>query len=155
MSAIMLVLLFLFAVNAKMAEADQFFDDYCSPRKSNALKGIFVVMVFISHFRGYVTLTDADLIASKVISFLGQQMVAPFLFYSGYGVVESIKRKGLPYVKKLPVHRALRTLLHFDVAVLLFLVMRIILRESTTLRTSFWPLFAGRPLATAIGTFLR
>lgn len=75
MSAIMLVLLFLFAVNAKMAEADQFFDDYCSPRKSNALKGIFVVMVFISHFRGYVTLTDADLIASKVISFLGQQLV--------------------------------------------------------------------------------
>lgn len=169
MSVIMIILLFMFAINAKVAESGQYFDDYCSPKKSNALKGIFVMMVFVSHFRGYVTLTDADTIAVKVVSFLGQQMVAPFLFYSGYGVVESIKKKGLPYVKKLPVHRALKTLLHFDIAVLFFLLMRFILRKPTTLSTfllalvgwtslgnSNWYIFAmvALYLITAISFFL-
>lgn len=131
----MIVLLFMFVMNAQFAESDQFFDDYCSARKTNSIKGVFVMMVFVSHFRGYVTLTDSDSIAIQVVSFLGQQMVAPFLFYSGFGVMESIKRKGLPYVKQLPMHRALRTLLHFDVAVVLFLLMRIVLQDSTALRT--------------------
>lgn len=133
MSAVMIVLLFMCAVGVKFAEPDQYFNDCCSVSKSNALKGVFVLMVFVSHFRGYITLTESDQVAVDVVVYLGQLMVAPFLFYSGYGVMESIRRKGLTYVRKLPVHRALKTLLHFDIAVLLFLLMNFILGREVAL----------------------
>ena len=56
-------------------------------------------------------------------------MVAPFLFWSGFGVMESIRRKGEAYVRALPVNRGLRTLIHFDCALLLFLLVRFIIRK--------------------------
>ena len=133
MSAIMIVLLLMCAAGISFAEPGQFYKDYCSPRKSNALKGIFVLMVFVSHFRAYITVGAADQVAVKVVSYLGQLMVVPFLFYSGYGVMESIRKKGLAYTKKLPVHRALKTLLHFDIAVLLFLALNFILGKEVSL----------------------
>lgn len=124
MSAIIIVLLFVCAQGMKIASPEEFQKDYIIPSRTNCIKGFFVLMVFISHFRSYVTLTPADNIAVTIVAYLGQLMVAPFLFYSGYGVMESIKRKGLSYVKSIPVHRALKTLLHFDIAVLLFLIVR-------------------------------
>lgn len=133
MSAVMIVLLLMCAAGITFAEPGQFYKDYCSPRKSNALKGIFVLMVFVSHFRGYIATGESDRVALAVVNYLGQLMVVPFLFYSGYGVVESIRKKGVAYTKKLPVHRALKTLLHFDIAVLLYLGMNFILGNEVTL----------------------
>lgn len=50
-----------------------------------------------------------------------------FLFYSGYGIGESWKKKGSAYVKNMPTHRILTTLLNFDVAVLIFAALCLIL----------------------------
>lgn len=133
MSAVMIVLLLMCAAGITFAEPGQYYKDYCSPRKSNALKGIFVLIVFVSHFRGYITTGESDQVAITVVSFLGQLMVVPFLFYSGYGVMESIRKKGISYTKKLPVHRALKTLFHFDLAVLLYLAMNYVLGNEVTL----------------------
>lgn len=126
-TAILFVFLCLFTLHAQIADENQFWNDYCSPARTTALKGIFVVVVFISHFRGYVTMGEQDALAIDVVSFLGQLMVTPFLFYSGFGVAESIQKKGIGYVRKIPVHRALKTLLHFDVAVLMFCVLNLVL----------------------------
>lgn len=52
-----------------------------------------------------------------------QLVVVMFLFYSGYGVGESFKRKGDGYVKSMPRHRILATLLNFDVAVIVFILL--------------------------------
>lgn len=134
MSALMIVLLLMCAAGATFAEPGQFYKDYCSPKKSNALKGIFVLIVFVSHFRAYVPIGAEDQVAVSVVTYLGQLMVVPFLFYSGYGVMESIRKKGISYTKKLPVHRALKTLLHFDIAVLLFLVLNFVLGKQVTLQ---------------------
>ena len=51
-----------------------------------------------------------------------------FLFYSGYGVMESIRKKGEAYVVAMPRHRVAGTLINFDVAVLIFLVVDLLMK---------------------------
>lgn len=58
---------------------------------------------------------------------IGQLMVVMFLLYSGYGVMESYKRKGNNYISGFFSKRVLKTLLHFDLAVVLFIVLALIL----------------------------
>ena len=91
--------------------------------QTQSIKGIFVVTIFFSHFCSYVTLDgwfDAPMV--EYCHWLGQLMVVPFLFYSGYGIFESVKKKGFPYVKDFPKKRILKILLHFDIAVMLFML---------------------------------
>lgn len=97
------------------------FEDYMSPQKTGAIKGIFVIFVFLSHTMQYLTLDDVwyNKIFVWLMTSVGQLMVVAFLFYSGYGVALGLKNKD-GYVKTLPFPRALKVLLHFDIAVLLF-----------------------------------
>lgn len=53
-------------------------------------------------------------------------VVVPFLFYSGYGIMESIKKKGTAYVKDIPKNRFFKVLLHLDIAVVLFLIVNFV-----------------------------
>ena len=103
-----------------------FYDDFLSVDKTNAIKGIFIVVVFINHIKEYYVKTGADLshwydsaffIPAKAF---GQLMVVMFLFYSGYGVYESIKKKGDDYVRNIPRKKVLNTLVNFDIAVIIF-----------------------------------
>lgn len=97
---------------------------YLSRETTTAIKGIFISLVFLSHVSTYVHMESAsDTIYYAVKSYLGQFVVAYFLFASGFGIMESIKRKGQPYIKRLPTKRIGKTLLHFDMAVLLFLLL--------------------------------
>ena len=85
-----------------------------------------MIFVFISHFIAYdVTLQNnwVDSYGVKFIKQLGQLMVTLFLFYSGYGVMESVKRKGDDYIKSFPKNRILTTLINFDIAVLIYMVI--------------------------------
>ena len=99
------------------------FEDYMSPQKTGSMKGIFVVIVLLSHVRQYITLDNTAMTEpyKELMSFFGQLMVVAFLFYSGYGVALGLKNKD-GYAKTLPTKRALKVLLHFDIAVLLFYI---------------------------------
>lgn len=104
------------------------FDDYMSKDGTAAIKGLFTLLIIVSHFSGYITPTNAlDQMYVVFQRLLGQLVVALFLFYSGYGILESIKKKGEGYVAKMPVHRVLKLLCHFALAVLLFLVVQTLL----------------------------
>ncbi len=97
--------------------------DYLSIQSTRAVKGIFVMLVFLRHYKTCVSLTDAlDRPFIKVNNWLGQLIVALFLFYSGYGVYASYQKKGKDYVRTMPRKRVLTTLVHFDLAVLLYLL---------------------------------
>ena len=54
--------------------------------------------------------------------FLGQAMVALFFFYSGYGIIESHRDKP-EYTKHFFKNRFLKTLVHFDMAIILFIIV--------------------------------
>ena len=65
-----------------------FFDDYISADKSQYIKGVFILMVFLSHSLTYIDRADLPAIDSYYLQFrfyMGQMIVAPFLFMSGYG----------------------------------------------------------------------
>ena len=61
--------------------------DYLSRDVTTSVKGIFILMVFFSHFNSYVQYTELlDRIYTIPFVMIGQGMVTMFLFYSGYGV---------------------------------------------------------------------
>lgn len=118
----------------KIAKPDGFNENYLSRNDTTAVKGIFVFLVFMSHFIQYYDMNTVFDNPYKIVrNFLGQLVVVMFLFYSGYGIFESIKKKGTDYVKGLPVNRCLKVLLHLDLAVLLFLVLDLIIGKKVTL----------------------
>lgn len=100
-----------------------FAPDYLSLRRTTAMKGIFVLLVFLRHFKQYIepqnVLDRWFLVADR---WWGQLIVVVFLFYSGYGVMESVKRKGQSYVRTIPTQRFFKTLVHFDIVILLYLL---------------------------------
>lgn len=131
----MLVLLLLFVLiclwQVKLAPADNshYMADYMSIEKTMAIKGIFILIVFFSHFNTYVDFTSSlDITYNMYYKQIGQRMVTLFMLYSGYGVMEAIKKKKMQYVHKIPVTRVIGTLFRFDIAVLLFLIMHLLLK---------------------------
>lgn len=111
------------------------FEDYMSPAKTGSMKGIFVIIVVLSHLRQYVTL-DATALNKPFTSFmvfLGQLMVVMFLFYSGYGVLLGISKKE-GYVKTIPTKRTLKVLLHYDIAILIFYFVGLALGKNYSIK---------------------
>ena len=110
-----------------------FNNNYLDKEQSNSIKGIFILIVFLCHIypyidnAGYIMSSFPDQLFPIINQHIGQLLVVMFLFYSGYGVTESIKQKGQTYIKSYPKRRILSTLLNFDVAVLFFLFVNILL----------------------------
>lgn len=128
MAAVLVVLLLICVYGMKIFGPKEFNKDYLSKNNTTAVKGIFVFLVFMSHFIQYCPPVDAyDAPYKAVRLFLGQLVVVMFFFYSGYGIYESIKRKGTSYIKTFPVNRFLKTLLHLDIAILIFVIRNIIM----------------------------
>lgn len=125
---ILIILALTIAKGMSFAPVGQFNTNYLSKENTTAIKGIFTILVFMAHYTQYVSLTyafDTPYLSFK--SHIGQMVVAMFLFYSGYGMMEAIKTKGFDYVKTLPTKRFLSVLINFDIAVLLFLILDFIL----------------------------
>ena len=100
----------------------EFNPEYISMKQTNIIRGFFLLLVFMIHFCLYIQMNGpTDRIFQFWRPHSGQLVVTLFLLYSGYGVFVSIMKKGTPYVRRIPVHRVLRTLVHFDLAVLLYL----------------------------------
>ena len=111
--------------------------------QTQPIKGIFVITIFFSHFCSYVNLELwFDKPMQSYCTFLGQLMVAPFLLYSGYGIFESVKTKGNIYIKAFPRKRILKTLLHFDFAIILFLLLNLIIKRPISISNFFLSLIA-------------
>lgn len=153
MNLVMFVLFMLFVSGIKFAGSNQFFEDYCSAKKSDAIKGIFVILIFLSHGMDYFDLTEADYLVKDMSEFLKQHIVVPFLFFSGFGLMESIQKKGLTYVKKIPINRALRTLVFADVAVLTFAAYFIVSGRTLTLKNVFLSLIFWEELGNSTWYF--
>ena len=115
------VILLLSCLRIQYAGNGSFHHDYMDKDSIQAIKGIFLLLIFASHFSQYVSLTGLlsrpYLVLKKG---LGQLVVAPFLFYSGYGVAVSVQKKGLGYIRSMPKRRILKVLFQFDIAVILF-----------------------------------
>lgn len=123
-----LIIFLLCLYQIKFSRKD-FQNDFLGIDQATCIKGIFILFVFFRHILSYIRKSGYDFsffgdIAFKAIDVgIGQLMVVMFLFYSGYGIKESFSRKGYSYVKAMPKHRILPTLLNFDIAVICFLLI--------------------------------
>lgn len=110
-----------------------FFNDFLSKEQSNSIKGIFILFVFIRHIlqyihkSGYKFSSIPDVLFLNIDQELEQIIVVMFLFYSGFGVMESIIKKRMEYVNCMPKRRIFSTLMNFDVAVFVFFILNLIL----------------------------
>ena len=129
---IVFVLLFFALCVYKMKITPHFFEgryyeDYLSVEKTTAIKGIFICVVFFKHIGDYIEYTTKlDNYSMLFVKWGFQTLVTMFFFYSGYGIMESIKKKGLPYVKTIPTKRITSVLYRFDLIVLIFIVLHLI-----------------------------
>ena len=122
--------------------------DYLSKGQGNAVKGIFILMVILSHANwyvwdaGYAYSNWSDAVFLDISSKFGQLIVVMFLFFSGYGVMSAIRDRGEVYVKAMPRHRMLNVLLNFDVAVIIYVVVQLLNGQVFPIRQYVLSLFA-------------
>lgn len=120
-----------------------YFQDYIDKTQCNAIKGIFILIVFMRHVvpyikrAGYEMLSPLDIMFNLVNGQIGQLLVVMFFFYSGYGVMESIVHKGASYIDSIPYKRVLTTFLNFDIAVSLYLLLDFVLGIDIDTETYF------------------
>lgn len=136
MTFYLLIIVTLCIYGVTIYQKPEFCRDYISRDNTLSIRGIFVLLVIAQHFVTYTELNSPyDSFYFEIRNFLGQNIVSIFLFYSGYGVYESIKKKGKEYIIRMPVKRMLLTLLHFDLAVLAFYFVDRILGAQYPFRT--------------------
>ena len=139
--ALFYLLLSLLVVSRLRVQSQGFYTDYLSVETTNAVKGVFIALVFIKHATPYICNSNYvfdDSFWSRLFLFVdmevGQWIVAMFLFYSGYGVMTSIQNKGDRYVSSIPSKRILSTLINFDIAVALFVIVSLLFHHTYSLK---------------------
>lgn len=126
MLVFVLILSFLICSGLTVSEKNEFYSDYCSPKNTGTINAIFSILIFLSHAVTYIELDGVlDLPYFDFRTFHGQLVVVTYLFFSGFGIMESIKKKGMPYVKAMRVNRFFKLWYHFAIVILLFTVVSV------------------------------
>lgn len=122
--------------------------DFLSRDMTSTINGYFLTTVFMTHFIQYLSSDMYHAVDWQYIYInrgLGQLIVAMFLFYSGYGVMESIKHKP-GYIKSFPVKRILLLFLDFEIAAVIYLFISCITGNTPTFRYAIKAFFAWESL---------
>ncbi|MDE6097912.1 MAG: acyltransferase [Muribaculaceae bacterium] len=111
--------------------------DYLGRSQTDSVKGIFAIIILFSHMRGYLPPPSGnyDVAYYGMLDCLGQLMVVMFLFYSGYGIMEALRRDIRRYSDNFLTHRLLKVWLMFAIAVSLYLLLNIVLQRDYGLKT--------------------
>lgn len=113
-------------------------EEFAGKEQCASLKGISILAMVITHTMiflsglGYAADSALDVLGRRIQEELFQLPGVVFLFYSGYGVMESIKSKGSGYLASFPRKRMLATLLNFDVGVACFIAAGLALGTEIT-----------------------
>lgn len=121
---------------------------YCSREMTASINGYFLTTVFMAHLIQYMS-TDIygplDFMYEEVNRAVGQLIVAMFLFYSGFGVMESIRRKD-KYISTFPKRRMLSFFVNFEIAALIYLIVSCITGQIPTFFYAIKGFFAWESL---------
>ena len=93
-------LVILSLLNIDIKGVNYFHNDYMDLKYTSPIRGIFVWLIVLKHY--YTFFINKNYLYIKILTYLGQKIVSLFLFYSGFGIFESIKVKGINYVKTIP-----------------------------------------------------
>lgn len=134
MTIFLVVIIGIALLDLKAAKNGEFFEDYLSRERTSAVNGLFSLLIFLSHSTPFLSLNGPeDSVYLALRGYLDQLVVAPFLFYSGYGIMESIRKKGMDYVRSIPFRRFFKVFYHMAVAVCLYICVNLLLGRSMKL----------------------
>ena len=127
---IFIALLFLLVLyQCKPKFNKEFYEDYAFRDQSRAINGICIMLILLSHTFAKVPTNDVfDKVYEPMRIFLGQFVVVPFLFYSGYGMMESLTKKE-GYLKTFPKKRFLKIVVQFCIITVVYIVMHLCLQS--------------------------
>ena len=126
MIVILICIFLLCFYKIKINTGNSFNSGYLESKSTLPMKGLFTLLIFLSHFATYTSMKKPlDLPYAAFKTYLAQAIVAPFLFFSGYGIFVSIKAKK-NYVEKMPGNRIWHTLFIFHAALFLFFLTQMI-----------------------------
>ncbi len=127
---VFVALLFMLALyKCKPLFNSSFHTGYASIGQSRSINGIFIMLILLSHTFAKVTPSGVfDVAYQPLRIFLGQFVVVPFLFYSGYGIMESLSKKA-SYLKTFPKKRLLKLFIKFAIITVLYIVMHLCLQS--------------------------
>lgn len=119
-----LIITVVMLIDAKPAGINKY-HDACSHEQTANVNAVFTLLIIISHASMYLDLNDNPLDISYNIfrNYAGQFVVAPFLFFSGYGIMKSISNKGCEYIKSFPKNRLFKVWYHFILALIPYIIM--------------------------------
>lgn len=124
---IFIYLVFIIILLIGIRFTKNFNSDYLSKETTTTINGMFVITIFFSHFASYLSnMNKFDYYLVTSLSYVGQLMVTSFLFYSGFGIYESIKNKQ-GYINSFFKKRFIPTFINFSFAVVLFIIVNLIL----------------------------
>lgn len=121
--------------NIKIYKTNELNANYLSHQNTLAINGVFVLLVFFSHSFSNLNI-DSNILSSiyaKIQLHMDQSIVVPFLFFSGYGISLSLKNKK-GYINTLLKTRLLKLLVHFDIAVIIYVFLQSILGTNYSLK---------------------
>ena len=96
------------------------------------IKGIFIWLILLSHYKSYYK-TNKNYMYRQILYFFGQKMVSLFLFYSGFGIYESIKKKGVNYANSL-IKKSFIIFIKSQIILFLFMVCNLLLGKKYNLK---------------------
>ena len=130
-----LILGVIIIASSKFRGRNEFNAEYISKDSTLPVKGIFVILILISHTKLFFPNALSGSLDEAYVRFQGhivQMVVAMFLFYSGYGIMEQIKKREFSYIKSMMTKRFPNLLLNYDIAVLFYIVLTICLRREVS-----------------------
>ena len=132
---IFIIFCLLSIINIKIKGLNDFYYDYMNLENTSPIKGIFVWLIILSHIKSYY-IRKNKYKYMRILRHFGQKMVSLFLFYSGYGINESIEKKGIIYVKTLP-KKGIILYIKFQLILLLFFLNNLILGIKINIKKYF------------------
>ena len=122
---IFFILFFLSSINISIKCSNKFFFDYMDLYKTYSVKGIFVWIIVLQHYRSYYQI-NLKYLYHTILNCTRQKMVSLFLFYSGFGIYESINKKGIKFTKKL-LKKGVILFIKFQIILFIFLLNNLFL----------------------------
>lgn len=130
---VIFVLFCFITANYKNPFSKEYQTDFLSRESTSMINGMFVFLVFLAHFSQYVDdWWKYDSLFIHFFNLLGECVVCSFLFYSGYGMMEQIKKDKNAYLHKLMVKRFPSLWLKFSICVFLYVILAFIMKTDLT-----------------------
>lgn len=131
-----LFIISLFGVRLQKCNSQE--NTYLSKDSSNAIRGIFIILIFCATFMtSHFTKDTANMFDKPMLSFFSnfeQLLYVPFFFYSGFGIFETYKNFGKQYARRIPLQQILRHFISYFIAWIVFAITALALHSGYSVK---------------------